>query len=128
MRKHVQTLFIIVVTILGTLVCVDAFKSKKSNSGFNTGFGCATEDITDMYADYIFEWKLLISKAFDSAEMKVFGDKPTPDIVGPHPDPDKCICGGKGVIIQGDGHKTVCPYHGKKDEVMKKHGLIFYQY
>ena len=39
---------------------------------------------------------------------------PTPDIVGPHEDPDKCICKGSGVIVQGDGHKTVCPYHGSK--------------
>jgi len=114
MRKHVQTVFIIVVTILGTLVCTETFKPKESNSGFNTGFGCNTEDITNMYADYIETWKKEISASFNTAEKKVFPNNPTPDVVGPHPDPNKCICKGSGIIVQGDGHKTPCPYHGNK--------------
>lgn len=77
-------------------------------------FGCETEDITNMYAGYVEDWKRDIKNAFDEAEIKVFNVKPTPDIVGPHEDPDKCICKGSGVIVQGDGHKTVCPYHGNK--------------
>ena len=61
----------------------------------------STEAITNMYADYIDEWKMLISKSFDSAEMQVFDDKPIPDVVGPDlPDPKKCGSGGSGWIKQ----------------------------
>jgi hypothetical protein len=47
---------------------------------------------------------------------KVFNINPAPQpspIVGPNPDVAKCICGGTGIIVQGDGHKTPCPYHAK---------------
>ena len=120
MRKHVQTLFIVIVTVLGTLTCVETFKPKVENpdSGFDTGFGCETEDITNMYADYIEGWKKEIASSFDTAEKEIFKDDVTPDVVGPHPDPNKCICKGSGIIVQGDGHKTPCPYHGSK---MMKH-------
>ncbi len=93
-------------------------KVEKPESGFDTGFGCETEDITNMYADYIESWKKEIASSFDTAEKEVFKDDIKPDVVGPHPDPDKCICKGSGVIVQGDGHKTPCPYHGSK---MMKH-------
>lgn len=54
------------------------------------------------------------NEAFDKAEKEVFKPKPKPDdIVGPHPDPAKCICKGTGIIVHGDGHKTPCEYHGK---------------
>ena len=120
MRKHLQTFVIILVTALGTLACVETFKPKveKPESGFDTGFGCETEDITNMYADYIESWKKEIASSFDTAEKEVFKDDVKPDVVGPHPDPKKCICKGSGVIVQGDGHKTPCPYHGSK---MMKH-------
>ena len=120
MRKHLQTFVIILVTALGTLACVETLKPKveKPDSGFDTGFGCETEDITNMYADYIESWKKDIASSFDKAEKEVFKDDVKPDVVGPHPDPDKCICKGSGVIVQGDGHKTPCPYHGSK---MMKH-------
>jgi hypothetical protein len=88
-----------------------------------TPYGCSTDAITNMYADYIDEWKMLVSKSFDSAEIQVFGDNPSPDIVGPDPDPDKCICGGSGWITQGDGHKTRCPYHGEGMSLIKENGL-----
>jgi hypothetical protein len=84
------------------------------SNGFNNGYGCSTSEITKMYEGYVDEWKQDISKSFDEAEKIVFNDTPTPDIIGPHEDPDKCICKGSGVIVQGDGHKTVCPYHGSK--------------
>ena len=120
MKKHVQTIFIIVVTVLGTLTCVETLKPRqeKPDSGFNTGFGCETEDITNMYADYIEGWKKDIASSFDTAEKEILKDNVKPDVVGPHPDPDKCICKGSGIIVQGDGHKTPCPYHGTK---MMKH-------
>ena len=56
-----------------------------------------------MYADYIEKWKASIKISFDKAEAEILSDVPTPDIVGPDPDPDKCICGGSGWIEQGDG-------------------------
>ena len=31
----------------------------------------------------------------------------------PDPDPAKCACEGTGLITHGDGHQTVCPYHGE---------------
>jgi hypothetical protein len=51
--------------------------------------------------------------AFDNAELKVFKATPKPDIIGPNEDPKKCICKGTGIIVQGDNHKTICPFHGK---------------
>lgn len=84
------------------------------SNGFNNGYGCSTHAISKMYEGYVNEWKKDISRSFDEAEAKVFNLTPTPDVVGPHEDPDKCICKGSGVIVQGDGHKTVCPYHGSK--------------
>jgi len=81
---------------------------------FSNNYGCSTSSITRMYGVYVDQWKEDISKSFDEAEEKILKINPTPDIVGPHEDPKKCICKGSGVIIQGDGHKTVCPYHGSK--------------
>lgn len=69
------------------------------------------EDATKMYSQYIEEWQKESKVAFDDAESKVFVVKPTPDVVGPDPDPKKCICNGTGIIVQGDDHKTPCPYH-----------------
>ena len=37
MRQHLQTLFIVIVSILGTLVYVEA-KKKKNNSPWSNGF------------------------------------------------------------------------------------------
>lgn len=73
-----------------------------------------TGEITDMYASYIDEWKQQAKVAFEEAEAKVFSVKPKPDeVVDTNPDPQKCICKGTGIIVQGDGHKSVCPYHSK---------------
>ena len=56
--------------------------------------------------------------------MQVFDDKPIPDVVGPDPDPKKCICGGSGWIKQGDGHKTKYYVMEKVWEMYyKDHGL-----
>lgn len=73
-------------------------------------------DIANMYSSYIEEWKSDISRSFDEAEKEVFKPIPKPDdLAKPHPDPAKCICKGTGVIVHGDGHRTSCEYHGKKD-------------
>jgi len=61
-----------------------------------------------------------VNEAFDEAELQVLGVEPEPNIPkGIDPDPAKCICGGTGEIIQGDGHITQCPYHGKKEQVVE---------
>jgi len=71
------------------------------------------EDINNMYASYVEEWKQDCSKAFDKAEKEIFVNNPEPlPDDGTNPDPKKCICKGTGIIVQGDGHKTACPYHG----------------
>ena len=71
------------------------------------------EDINNMYASYVEEWKQDCSKSFDKAEKEIFIDNPEPSPDdGTNPDPKKCICKGTGIIVQGDGHKTACPYHG----------------
>lgn len=82
-----------------------------------------TTEITEMYAQYIDEWKSQARIAFEQAEAKVFQVNPKPDvIVGPDQDPAKCVCKGTGIIIQGDGHKTPCPFHSKSSSTTK--GLI----
>ena len=55
-------------------------------------------------------------EAFEDAESKVFKKPVTPDVDGPHPDADKCVCKGTGKITHGDGHTSPCPYHGGKQE------------
>jgi len=52
---------------------------------------------------------------------------------GPNPDINKCACKGTGSITHGDGHKTPCPYHSKKDDdtedetdLINKKQIIFF--
>jgi hypothetical protein len=76
----------------------------------------STQDITEMYSSYVEDWKSEVKVAFEESEKKIFNvtpPAPKPDVVGVDPDPAKCICKGTGIIVQGDGHKTVCDYHGK---------------
>ena len=73
-----------------------------------------TEDITDMYTVYVEEWKKEVKVAFDDAELKIFQVNPKPVVIDDtNPDPAKCVCKGTGIIVQGDGHKTACPFHSK---------------
>lgn len=128
MTSNKKSLLSIVFVVAIAVYCWFSYSNYKSfNTGFNNGFGCATEDITNMYEGYIEDWKSQISAAFSKAELDVFKTNPTPDVVGPHPDPDKCICGGSGWIQQGDGHRTKCPYHGesKMNSVIKENNLIY---
>lgn len=80
------------------------------------------KDITNMYSSYVEEWKKEANSSFDSAEKAVFVVKPQPkpDVVGPDPDPIKCICKGTGIIVQGDDHKTPCPFHSGQQSNLKK--------
>jgi hypothetical protein len=77
----------------------------------NQSLSCfKNEDVTNMYSSYVEEWQGQAKKAFDEAEPQVFKVAPKPDD-GTNPDASKCICKGTGIIVQGDGHKTQCPYH-----------------
>ena len=106
MKRFLELVFISLISISLTLHFVR--KTEKSiDGGSVNSFGSSGEVLLS-------EFKEKASTAFDEAEIKIYNIKPTPDIVGPHEDPEKCICKGSGVIVQGDGHKTVCPYHGSK--------------
>jgi hypothetical protein len=72
------------------------------------------EDIVNVYSSYVEEWQRDCSNAFDKAEKEIFEKKPEPlPDDGTNSDPTKCICKGTGIIVQGDGHKTPCRFHGK---------------
>tara|TARA_B100001564_G_scaffold358247_1_gene376425 strand:- start:811 stop:1218 length:408 start_codon:yes stop_codon:yes gene_type:complete len=130
-ERKLNVVFTSIVLVASLFLFLSSDKVADTVRGFDNSFnnsfsnsGCSTEDITNMYADYIEEWKLGISQAFDKAEHEIYGED---EVVGPHPDPNKCICGGSGVIVHGDGHKTVCPYHGKKtmNNILKENNLIY---
>ena len=89
--------------ILGLLLVLFSAKSET-----NSRFEMADDEVSTIISQ--------TNEAFDLAEEKILGVKPTPDDTpsGPDPDPDKCICGGTGKITHGDGHQTDCPYHAKK--------------
>lgn len=75
------------------------------------------EDITDMYSSYVEEWKIGCKLSFDKAEKEIFNNAPEPlPDDGTNPDASKCVCKGTGVIVQGDGHKTACRYHGNSSK------------
>lgn len=90
-------------------------------SGCSSNVFCVNpEDITDMYSSYVTEWQEKSKVAFDNAEKEVFSVVPKPQpVVDTDPDPAKCICKGTGIIVQGDGHKTTCPYHFKTTNVKR---------
>lgn len=75
--------------------------------------GLNENDITNMYSTYVEEWKKDCKESFDLAEKTVLKPVVPKPNDGTNPDPAKCICNGTGIIVQGDGHKTVCPFHGK---------------
>lgn len=109
MRRFLELCFISLISVIGTLHFVNNPPSV-IDGGTPLSFSSEPSEVE--------LWKQEVRESFDESEKEVFGVKPTPDIVGPHPDPDKCICKGSGVIVHGDGHKTVCPYHGKKDDTI----------
>tara|TARA_B100000902_G_scaffold395722_1_gene454927 strand:- start:87 stop:476 length:390 start_codon:yes stop_codon:yes gene_type:complete len=120
MKKSLELIFVALISIVVALSFVPSAtkvidKVNPWSNGFDNTFGCNTEDITNMYAEYVEQWKKEISDSFDFAEEKIYNVKPNPDdIDGPNPDPDKCACKGSGWITHGDGHKTPCPYHAKQ--------------
>ena len=78
-------------------------------------YAISDEDIMQIYASMVDQWKAQISESFDLAEKEVFNtDIPEPP-TGPDEDPAKCICKGTGTIVQGDGHTTPCPFHSKQE-------------
>lgn len=79
------------------------------------------KDITDIYSSYVEGWKKECTVSFDTAEKEIFKEDNIPVVIDEtNPDPAKCICKGTGIIVQGDGHKTVCPYHGKSSQTQSK--------
>lgn len=105
MRKCLELIFVSLISISATLYFVSG-KPKVIDGGSPETFKQESQVIN--------VWKRDVSSAFDEAEIKVYNIQPKPDIVGPHEDPKKCICKGSGVIKQGDGHTTPCPYHSKE--------------
>jgi len=81
-------------------------------------FGCLpTPEIAKVYESSVDTWKEEVKLAFAQAEAKVFTVVPKPDeIIRPDEDPNKCPCKGTGIIVQGDNHKTPCPFHGAKSQ------------
>lgn len=78
---------------------------------------CISEnDIMQMYASLVDQWKEEITIAFNNAEKEVYKDvvPVTPDGPIPNEDPAKCPCKGRGVIVHGDGHETPCPFHSSE--------------
>ena len=104
-EKKDDTSFRIIIGVVLGLFVFSLANNSESNSSFNWSDDDALAIISQT------------NEAFDLAEEKILNIKPDPDDTpsGPDPDPEKCICGGTGVIIQGDGHKTDCPYHAKKN-------------
>ena len=87
-----------------TIICFALFMG---DFGFSSKYSLTKDDIDTIIDN--------TTKAFIQAEVEVFGSEPdVPDPLGPHPDPTKCICGGTGKIVHGDGHETDCPHHAKK--------------
>lgn len=131
MKKGLELIFVSIISIAATAVCMNNIQHEDISYGCNDPVcTCSTEDITNMYADYVDQWKKEIANAFDEAQTKILNITPTPDIVGPDEDPDKCICKGTGVITHGDGHKTKCPYHGGKTSLfnaeIEQNGVVIY--
>lgn len=123
-ESRLNFIFILVVAFASYM----AFNQKPVNIDGGTPYSCNTEDITNMYEGYIEKWKSEIKIAFNEAESEVF-DVDIPDVIGPDPDPKKCPCKGTGIITQGDGHKTKCPYHGKgMGKTILEKGLIIYKH
>ena len=119
MKRYLELIFVSLISIALSISLLSKPPKvidggKPWSNSFDNSFGCKTEDIANMYSGYIEEWKKQVDSAFDEAEIKIYNIKPTPDIVGPNEDPDKCVCKGTGVIRHGDGHTTACPYHGSK--------------
>lgn len=79
------------------------------------------QEISQMYENYIERWKIDARESFIKAEKEIFINIPLPPKPddGTNPDAKKCICKGTGIITQGDGHTTPCPYHGSQFQGMK---------
>lgn len=80
----------------------------------STSYAISDIDMTQIYASLVDQWREEIKTAFEQAEKLVYNTIPSPDedLVIPNEDPAKCPCKGTGVIKQGDGHDTPCPFHG----------------
>ena len=99
--------------IVGVIIIVSLF-------GFKIYQNSSRNDLTNTDIESIIT---TAEQSFIKAETAVFKNVPVdPDDtpIGPHPDPDKCICKGTGKIVQGDGHVSDCPYHKKPEPIESK--------
>lgn len=83
-------------------------------SGCSSQYSCeidsAFSDVTPMVQE--------ATSAFEKAEKEILDVTPE-DLSLPDPDPAKCVCKGTGLIKQGDGHVTKCPYHGNSSTIQR---------
>lgn len=107
-ESRLNFIFILVVAFASYM----AFNQKSANIDGGTPYSCNTEDITNMYADYIQKWKQEVNIAFNEAEEEII-DIDTPDIVGPDPDPKNVF------VVDRDG--------SNKAMVIKQNALIMEQ-
>jgi hypothetical protein len=90
--------------LLSIIIIVFGLNFKSSYFDNNVLYSSSSTNISDL--------QVKAKQAFDEAEPQIFKIDPKPNVIDVDKDPKKCICKGTGIIIQGDGHKTVCPYHG----------------
>ena len=101
-KKEDMTTRVVVGIILG-IILLTFSQNSRSDSRYN---------LTNDELDTIIKQT---NESFDLAEGEILKITPGPDDKpdGPHPDAEKCICGGTGKITHGDGHQTDCPYHAR---------------
>lgn len=84
--------------------------------------GCSQQyssyNIDSMFSD-VAETVKEANLALSQAEDEVLKTQPD-NIIRPDPDASKCPCKGTGLIKQGDGHVTQCPYHSKTTQILKR--------
>ena len=69
MRKYLELAFISVISIAATIIVLD--NKPSVIDGGNAEYGCSTEEITNMYENYIEKWKADVKIAFDKAGLEV---------------------------------------------------------
>ncbi len=115
MRKFFEfALAGILFLVIGVAIHPDVGTSEPWSGSTDNSYTTPDDSIAKMYEGYVEQWKKDVIYSFNVAEKEIYGTDPVPVPVGPDPDPKKCICKGTGVIKQGDGHVTPCPYHGKQ--------------
>jgi thiol-disulfide isomerase/thioredoxin len=110
-------IIITLLLVIGGLFYVNNVSNQDMQDATERLFGDKTAVVsTEVTNKSVDEFLPKVVRAFDSAEDKFLKQDIKPIDDGTNPDAAKCICKGTGQIRQGDGHVTVCPYHGNKQE------------